>query len=253
MEEEKGILKDKGWVVLVFAGVQVLFIILCAISIPKLFVKDKVDENNYDERPSLKVTGLSETMTNASDKDIGTLERSLLNMVENNTPAVNFRADDAVVRDGSVRTHYFVDESVYYYSAIVDIPSLEQSYWVFHEYSSDLYNQFLNKDDRYIVMCLADTMEIRYPEFNCKSEYEQLTYNAVVQKYLGWFDFDGALARVKDDFKTVEIEIIRGMYDYSDEEYLRQVKEAIESLGIPSELFKYEIIDSEYSPHVHRT
>ena len=220
--------------------------VLCVVSGSKIFVNDKITGRSISEQPKIKVEGLEESMANVGVDDVGILEMELLDVVKKNTPGTNVDIDQAVLRDGSVSTHYFEDINMNYYSSIVDLPDLEQSYWIFHEYSEDKDNVYWSTDMRYAVLCLADSDRIIYPEFDCKSDYGQLTYIIIAKKYIGQYRFKEFMVRDdlgEDEYSKIGLIALKGDAAQNGEKYIEDVKDTIASLGISPDLFEYEVVN----------
>ena len=146
--------------------------------------------------------------------------------------------------------YYFDTLDIKYYSAIVDIPELEQSYWIMHEHSDNPDNPNLSTDGQYVVLCLVDSGEIIYPDFGCKSRYETGSYNFIAEKYLNLLQMRGILVSVrKDDPTQIDIIIVDYLNDGNDDEYfVEKVKDNLRVLGIYPGLFNYNIIHSSSIP-----
>ena len=179
--------------IIAFVLFQIIFIVFCVVSIKGLLVEKKITVEDFADQPNIPIAGLGTSMPNSTTEDQDIVEVLLLETVNANTPEVNLSSDQVKIRDGSVKTHYFSDQNVNYYSAIVDIPKLEQSYWIFHEYSDESDNKNLSVNDQYLVLCLIDQSKVIYPDFQCKDNYGELTYNAIAEKYLRWFSFEDFL------------------------------------------------------------
>lgn len=232
---------------LIFVILQIIFIVLCAVSLPKIFVSNRADEGNFANLPRITIDGSSEILP----KEVDVMEWILLDAVKENVSEVAFGEADAVIRDESVKKQYFELPNIYYYSAIVDIPDLNQSYWVFYEYSDEENNINLSANNQYLAMCIVDPEEIVYRDFDCKSQYGQLTYNAIAKKYLGWSNFDNIIVEVSDDYGEIQIIIINDEDNSNNEKYINEVKEKIRSLGIYPEIFEYNVIPSSEIPGFH--
>lgn len=252
MEDEKE--KEKNAILLIcFVVVQIALVVLFASSLSKLFSSNEIEFDNIDERPKINIEGLNGTMPDASDDDVMMIGLAVLDAISDNQGDVNFGANKGLLRNGSVKTYYFEDVNVHYYSAIVDIPGLEQSYWIFHEYSDDKTNGNVSVEDQYLALCLANNEKKVYPNFDCKSSYGNLTYNAIAAKYLRYMKLyeDDIELEVSDDLKSIEIGVM-GERKKDDEEYINLVKGKIESLGIDSGLFEYTVVDSSTPNYVHK-
>ena len=78
---------------------------------------------------------------------------------------------EAFIREDSIREVYFENKDVNYFSAIIDIPELEQSYWFYNEYSNDKNNEYIDYSKTYRLFCLDDSQEKIYPDFGCEDGF----------------------------------------------------------------------------------
>ena len=232
--------KKMNNLVLVFVVVQVLFVGLCVATLSRVLVNDNVEEGEFARLPSITIDGLSETLVDATEEDTKVIEWMLLDTVKKNMSEVDFGSIKGVVRSESVKTYYFGAQKIYYYSAVIDVPEIRQSYRVVHEYSDEQDNEYLSANEQYIILCLSDLGEIRYAEFDCKSDYDKLTYNTIVMKYIWYFDFEEFVVRsVSGDYSKIRIIALKD--DYNGDVLVKKVKEAIRGLGVSPDLFEYEV------------
>lgn len=226
----------------IFVVVQVIFILAIIISAPKLFKDDEISAGDYNEQPKVVIENLG-TIFSGSSERVETIERSLLGIIQNNTNNVNLKSAIATMRD--VKESYFSYENLHHLSFIVDIPDLSQSYQIFYEYSDDENNQYISINDSIIPLCLSEYETKVYPEFECKDLYEQTTRNAIVAKYLPYFNFDyfSAYVNPSNIFEIIISPIGSDtINDIDSNSYIDMVKEKISSIGISPEIFEYRII-----------
>lgn len=232
--------KKMNNLVLVFVVMQVLFVVLCAATLSRVLVDDNVEEGEFAKLPSITIDGLSETLVDATEEDTKVVEWMLLDTVKKNVSEADFGSIKGIVRGESVKTHYFSAQNIHYYSAVIDVPEIRQSYRVVHEYSDEQDNEYLSANEQYIILCLSDPGEIRYAEFDCKSDYDELTYNTIVMKYIWYFDFEEFVVRsVPGDYSKIRIIALKDNYDNGD--FVERVRETIRELGVLPDLFEYEV------------
>ncbi len=237
---------NRNYLLIIFILIQILFMIMCVISIPKLIDEDKIDTNNVGGWPNISIAELKESMSDSNANDVEIMKWMLFDTVRNNKIEINPNTDKAILRRNSIRKYYFEKQNINYYSAIVDIPEIRQSYWIFHEYSSDRYNANLSANGQYIILCVIDPGKIIYPEFNCKDNYGASTYNLIAGKYVKWFDFNEFFIYeiAGDDYNIIRI--APNSPEATSEEiegYVEETKKKIRDLGIMAELFEYEIVE----------
>lgn len=232
-------------IVAIFIAIQVIFILAIIISVPKLLEDNEISAGDYNEQPKVAVEDL-ETILSGSSEEVETIERSLLGIIQNNINNVNLKSTIAIMRD--IKESYFSYENLHHLSFVVDIPDLSQSYQIFYEYSDDENNQYISINDSIIPLCLSEYETKVYTEFECKDLYDQTTRNAIVAKYLPYFNFDyfSAYMNPSNIFEII-INPIGGdtINDIDSNLYIDMVKEKISSIGISPEIFEYRIISLE--------
>ena len=232
---------------IIFFIAQVIFIII-VISILSLNVKsDKIGEMEVNRQPTLTIKDLNSQLSDGVYQ--GSIETVLTKTVELNTE--NFNVNDTVnIREGSLSTIKFENIDSVYFSAIIDIPNLQQSYQVYALYPlSNEAPAELSYSTQY-VLCLDGYSEKIYPNFDCKDLFESDTRQYIVSVYLEYFDFDGfsAFTTQNSDYSIVYIDADPDLdlYDTTRQSYIQEVKKAIRSLGISPELFEYRVIQQSY-------
>lgn len=231
-------------IVAVFIIFQIIFILAIVISAPKLFQDNEIGAGDYDKQPKVTIQDLKTVLSGHPEK-ADAIERSLLDIIQNNTNDVNLKSSVATMRD--LKEIYFDHENLHHLSFIADIPDLSQSYQIFYEYSDDENNPYLSQNDTIIPLCLSEYETKLYPEFVCKDLYEQTTRNAIVAKYLSYFNFDyfSAYIDLSDIFEIVINPISDNVSDVESSSYINTIKDNISSLGISAEIFNYHIVQPE--------
>lgn len=236
-------LDNINYLVVLFVLLQVVFCVVCVNSISALMTDGKVGVDDYVDKFSVDIKDINELQDGLTADQISTIQRSLLDVVRRNASQINLSSNDAEVRDGSVMKHHFNYQDLSFVSAILDIPSLEQSYQVFYEYSNDSNNRFLSPNESAIILCLEDQDEIIYEGFECNNIYDVKVRNRIVAKYIKYFSFSDFIVNVDtDNFETVNIYVIvDGASEQDKERYVESVRGAIRSLGISPDLFRYNL------------
>lgn len=241
--------KNINYPLLIFVFIQILFIVVAIVSFLRLSKGDELYEDEYRTELSISIINISEKYSNFPEDNIVFLENELYDTIKKNISDSDLLNTNAEIREGTEHEQYFENENLTFYSAIIDIPSLNQSYQFFHEYSDDKYNKNISPNDSYMVLCLDDEKLITYPDFNCQSKYDSSTRDMIVSKYLPYHNFEYFSANVetkKDTTTRIAIQPISSDFSSSESRaYTKQVKDFIESLGISSERFTYDVVDPE--------
>ena len=241
--DEHKIFSNVNYLVVGFVVFQLVFLGVCIGSLFKLMADEKANVDDYTDKFSIDIKNISTLYDGITNAQIGTIQRSFLNVVQRNAFQVNLGSNDAEIREGSVARRYFKKQDLNYISAILDIPSLKQSYWLFHEYSNNSNNQFLSPNNSAVILCIENSVDIIYEDFECNNMYSSKTYNAIVAKYIKFVDFDKFSVSVDTStYDSINIYTLSEGVDSDDKkEYEEAVRGAIESLGISSDIFEYNV------------
>ena len=223
----------------------IFFIVAIGLINSQLGQSNEIEEGNYKAQPHIYIDNLSESIPSFPSEYVDIVQSLLLYIVQNNNSNINLADSKAEVRDGAVYQYYFSRPNISYTSAIIDIPAISQSYQLFFQYSNDEQNEFLDPNDSVVFLCIKDPSNIIYPDFNCKDTYSQKTRNAIAAKYLQFFKFDQFSAGIESKNYNL-VNIFPNNFSYVDKDtFLKETKQAIQSLGISPELFEYHIMRPE--------
>lgn len=242
--------KNINYPLLILILFQLVFIITTIISVAPLLNKDdKIAAGDYAEQPSVTITNLAQAIPSFPSKNVEELQHLLLNIIQVNDPNINLANTKAEIRNGGVLEHYFSLPNLNYVSALIDIPKISQSYQLFLQFSDDEHNKNLDPNGSIIFLCITNPTNIVYSDFNCTDIYNQTTRNAIVEKYLNYFEFDGFAPIYHFENGSNNIEIspysFSELNDDTKETYIQQVKDAITSLGISPDIFTYTVMPPE--------
>lgn len=232
--------------ILAFAVFQLMLVISLIVLSASYFSKDdKIEEGDYKTQPHIHIENLTGFIADSPAGYDDVIDALLLDIVQKNVPDINISEAKAEIRGGTAHSHYFERPNINYFSAIIDIPVIEQSYQLFYQYSNEEQNEFLSPNDSIIFLCIEDSLDIIYPDFDCKDIYSQKTRNAIAAKYLQFFKFGQFSAGINSkNYELVKI-FPNNFNQVDDKAFLEEVKQAIQFLGISPELFDYYIIQPE--------
>ena len=231
-------------IMVAFIALQLILIIVVTISIIKInndnIIKD--DQEYYEAQPGMRITGLNSGDFDLIDGDIEYMEKSLLQLIAYNDPKISVRNTVSEVRDGSIKSLQFNGGEIRLLSAIVDVPSIEQSYHFFyvHPSSGDIY--YISPDESIFVFCLEQSEGIRYQNFDCVDPPHNTNRNMIAAEFLNYFDFENFDVSVSEDFGKIFIDL----YEFETEKnkidaYIQETKDTVEAMGISADVFIYEI------------
>lgn len=232
-------------ITLAFGIFQLLFIIIAiALFAHLLKFNDRIAYNDYDNLPKIQISGLNEITPHLPKGTDQKIESELLKAVEKNTSDIDMSIA-ATLRKDTLTTRHFAGTDLDYFSAIIDIPSLEQSYRIFHEYNSKDKEYAPFSEDLLTITCLVPEDEIIYPNFDC--EGSQMVYRNILASYISAMDFkDFSLLLDDEDLFAIKIIPHDQTPNISEQnEYISRSKSTVDSFGVPSEIFDYNIIMPE--------
>ena len=235
---------------MIFILIQIIFVILLIISVPKLFEPDEINGLDTDRNPSASITNLSSVVPEDYPMaGVGDIEVTLFDLILKNSPDKDISTSiKAKIREDSVKNLYFKDENLNYFSAIIDIPELEQSYWFYNEFSNDKSNKYITVSRVYRLFCLDNSDDIIYPNFECEDDFGAAGRLEVVSDFINYFNFNNFSPSYTYLSNSNKINIYP--YDYNistitKESYIAETKNAISSLGISPDRFTYYVISPE--------
>lgn len=197
--------REDNYLLLIFIFFQIIIFIAVIISIFNL-PKSNIDANEYLSKMSVSIENISNIFPNLNREDIKIIENELYESVKDNATDISLSKNVAQIREGTEREQYFTATNLNYFSAVVDIPELRQSYQIFYGYlDSERESSESTGRDRVTSLCLDDKDLIIYSDFKCKSRYDSSTFNYIVSEYMSQFRFEGLSAEVdeNDIFKIV--------------------------------------------------
>lgn len=228
-----------------FIVLQVIVMIVIASILININQGEEIGEDEISRQPKLSIEGLDRVSPQLSESSISDIEKSLISITRFNNQDVGMIDDVGAIRPESLRTYYFGDQELGFFSAVIDIPSLKQSYQVFHDYTEKKGNLFYNQYFATVSSCNSGIVEDIYPDFECKDLHSKSIYGEIINKYIGFFKLNGLKLRFIDDtFSTIEIFTPDTTLDEAKKQsIIGQVKERIEQLGVPGDHFQYIVIN----------
>lgn len=226
--------------VAVFTVAEIAIIILIIFSF-----RNVATDNN--QVPSTGIVDIYQTISDLPKDSADVIEQSLYSAIKlNGGTLTSLSESDAQIRADSLVNIYFDKVNMHYVNFIVDIPSIEQSYQVFREWSDDPSNPNYLVNRSTMVMCPLEEQKI-YPDFNCHDDYDYNGQSIVVSEFI-YYLVDLEHFRVYIQTATAPYTIIIGPTDFNADEvtksiYIDQTKEYVASLGFPSDAFTYYVAD----------
>lgn len=230
--------------VAIFIVFQAIIIILLIISLFQLFNSGGyTNDTEYNQQqPKAQIKDIDKTITDASAVDLDYIRQNLFQAISINTPNIDTKDLQATIRQDSTKTLQFDHPEFTFYSFTVDIPSLQQSYQIFYTYPDAGEIYYIDPDNPVTILCLDNSDDIIYPDFDCKNYSKFTTRNTIAAEYLRYFDFADFDIAFSKDFKELTIGLKTSQTDDSKlGAYLQTVKDTIKSLGISPDIFTYLI------------
>ena len=235
--------KRPNYLLIIALCVEVLFIVVLAVSLSRVMQSPEVDPDDINAQPSITIDGLGSRFPGLSADFVRKTENQLFEIVQNNNVDVKLGTTVAQIRDDSVNKVQFEKEKYDFYNFIVDIPELEQSYQLFLTYSWVENNQYIDPNGTMIPLCLSDAETKVYPEFECRDLYDQKTRNLIGLNSVAYFHSDKYYVVVGQS--TIDkLKVIVTYHDESSDNVavaLNELKDSIRKLGISPDLFTYDV------------
>lgn len=223
----------------IFIIFQTIFVILL------IFVINKFVNTNTFKESSLPISSLKQDLQDLPENSIETIQTALYNIVAANKGTIsNIENSDAKVRDGTMVNLYFEKQNMHYINFIVDIPSIQQSYQIFNEWSDDPVNQYYMTNRVTMAMCLHKEQMI-YQNFDCRDDYSHNGQAFIASNFL-YYLVDINYFRVYLQPEDAPYVVIIGPTTFNVDAaskpiYIEQTKEKIASLGLPPDAFSYYV------------
>lgn len=236
--------------IIIFIVIQIFFIIFLSISLSGLFQTDEISDWDTERIPVATIGNFNSVAPENYSGGISNIETTLFQLILRNSPGRDIsKSVDVMIREDSIKTIYFENQNLNYFSAIVDIPELEQSYWFYDEYSDEKPNQYIDYSKTYRIFCLEDPQEIIYPNFNCQDDFGLDGRYELVSNLLSYFKFNNFIPVYHYERGFNQINISPYTFDElaasTKESYIQQVKDAIASLGISPDFFTYSVMNPD--------
>lgn len=230
----------------VFIFIQITFVILLAILINRFANTETFEESN------LPISNLEKDLQDLPENSVSTIQVALYDAVaENHGTLSDIEKNDAKVRDGTMVNLYFERQNMHYINFIVDIPSVQQSYQIFNEWSDNPVNKYYMTNKVTMAMCLPED-EIIYQNFSCEDNFDHKGQNIITAEFLKYFSFEYFTPTLKNsDPSIININPVNANVDDDSKQlFIQETKDAISSLGISPEVFQYHIVSQDELDYV---
>ena len=239
MRNEEKFIRNRLWII--FGTIQLVFLAIIIGIFMNTQKPDRLSES-YKSQPKLKIDKIAKELKDLPENERAIIEQELTRAISLNANEVNLNNTVAEIREGYIKRSYS-HQNLTFYNIIVDIPSLEQSYRIYHEYSSDVTNKFFTYDKTTIVTCVTDEKSQKY-KFDCNSRYETSEDERILRKYLNFESFGTFSASLGDNNSILITPIAQNANAGDEEQFIKRVKEAVNSLGFNSESYTYNVLNS---------
>lgn len=233
-------------VIVLFVLLQIFFVIILAFFISKL------NSNNYSVS-NLPISNLKSDLESLPENSVEAIQSALYDNVTTNGGTLSSISDsDAKVREGTMTELYFDEINMHYINFIVDIPSIEQSYQIFNEWSDNKSNPHYLTNLTTMVMCPLES-QIEYSSFKCRDSYNHNGQSLIASNFLPLLDPDSYSTLIQNSKAPYIVVIAPKAFMVDDDtktSYTKQTEENIKSLGFPSDAFNYYVSYGPEDPDV---
>lgn len=234
--EDNGYKNQPNYLLAGLILVQLLFFIIIGVVVSNIVKSDDVTFDSIT-KPFARVSGLPEFFTDEEVITVGSVLHSL--MLRNNDEKAFSNSDtDTFINEDSENYFHFEDKGFTLYSAVLEAPTIGQSYKMFYGYSdgeNDVFQDFME------FIC------IKAPTDSCVSSSEK-TERDFVREFLQYVRFDRFTVLVSDkELTTIDINPIK-LFDGDknlEASYIDEVKTTIDAMGFSPELFSYRVLRPE--------
>ena len=226
--------KTPNYILVVFIAIQFVLIVLFAISIPQLFISERIGENEINRQPQISIDNISKEIPSLYTDNINHIQRVLFNVVES-TSAETYTSLTSIISTDTIKTLSFDLQNTDYFSATISIPEMNQKYQIFYSHTSVNGNEAPN--DFISILCAPESS-------GCLDADSQSSRPEIIARFLQYFNFN-YFSTFMDSSSPTVININptkRDITDSEKESYIRETKEAVSSLGISPDLFTYKVV-----------
>ena len=223
----------------IFIIFQIIFIVLL------IFVFKNINTGTF-EISNLSVTNLTKDIKDLPSGSAESIQRVLYDTIAlNGGTLTSIENSDAQIRDNTLVELYFDKQNMHYVMFVVDIPSLQQSYQIFHEWTDQASNPYYMTNRGTMVMCPLEN-DIIYSDFKCHDDFNHLGQNIVTSEFIQYFNprFNYFSAYLNLDNPSVIIINPSVTYDNdaaTKSRCIEEVKATINSLGISPDYYEYYV------------
>ena len=232
-------------IAIVFIFFQLTLAIIIAAILNNAISDDEINYADYDQQPQVVIENLSNKVPELLPGDITEIQRELLRTIQMNIPDIRADKAKAVIRNNIIN-HQFDNQDFNLLNINVDLPQLEQSYRIFYRYEKNRKEWYPDPHKFLIVICPRTFSDIGYPDFKCHDEYDQKIEHGIVAEFINYLNPYFDYFSVYIESSEIDKIIINPSVTYDNDEttksrYIKEVKDAIESLGISPDIFKYYV------------
>lgn len=237
--------KQPNYLAIIFSIVELIFVISIGAIIINI-ISQSNEAINWSNQPYIRINQSAIESIELQNSYLEDIARALTETIALNTPNFSIPDSPATIRDDSVNLVEFPHNTFNALSFIVDIPNLEQSYQVYYKYPTGTAAEISYGENPYAILCLEDSSQIVYPNFDCHTPYPADTRQRIATEYSRFLEFDNFTISFNESNPTlVEINPATTIADAVGELYIAETKSAIKSLGVPPDTFTYKVIKPE--------
>lgn len=223
---------------------QVIVVIVLAFVLGKIFTNSSDENIGGEERRQIKTNGLVEDLDWLSEQDMGEIEKALFKKMKVNSARIKLEDTNIVVREETMKKFHIEEIESDLLSFVVDLSDEKQSYRIYYAYPETIFDS----ENLAMVLCLDGFDEKIYEDFRCvdtkeDEEERRLMVATVVEK----IDFEDYSVIMAEGRKVITIESLPNIAVDNEkrDEYISQVKQVINDLGVSPEMFEYRVMTPE--------
>ncbi len=230
----------------IFLLAQIIFIALLAFTLPRLFESSDISVDQ-SRLPAAKIENLGDSLPSLNDQAKKDIENALYDLIlANSTDQTTKNSETKAELKEVSSLHFDRLGGINYFSAVIDIPEVEQSYDFYYAAPDDPANgefqSFFN------ILCPGRPASELY-DFECENTNTDswlqypATHLSLASSFLPYYYFDQFSISINPNEMT-KVTITPITFDIDEatrNSYIEETKSAVKTLGFSPDLFTYYV------------
>ena len=225
--------KQPNYLLMAFILAELIYLLIIGSILSNLFISDNITAD-FAALPTASITNLPSFISRTESDSI---RRSLYQLMLQNTDSkqLSNQNTSAIINTDTETSYHLSNKEFTFFSAIIDVPNLSQSYKLFYGYPDDSSNSF---QQFFEILCVYSSNS------SCISSSD-ITEIDIAHSYLPYVNFDNfTIFFRQNEPETININPMLPLDSNKNLEtaYINQVKTAVQSLGLSPDSFNYHVL-----------